>query len=74
MDLQELLIEVQSELILSLTNVNLKLIKKPCSLRRGISFLLSSVVFHVVPTALEITMVCGILVSKTYLLYSSEMY
>lgn len=30
--------------------------------RRGISFLLSSVVFHVVPTALEITMVCGILV------------
>jgi ABC-type transport system involved in Fe-S cluster assembly fused permease/ATPase subunit len=30
---------------------------------RGISFLLSSVVFHVVPTALEITMVCGILVS-----------
>lgn len=31
--------------------------------RRGISFLLSSVVFHVVPTALEITMVCGILVS-----------
>lgn len=30
---------------------------------RGISFLLSSVVFHVVPTALEISMVCGILVS-----------
>jgi ABC-type transport system involved in Fe-S cluster assembly fused permease/ATPase subunit len=29
---------------------------------RGISFLLSSVVFHVVPTALEITMVCAILV------------
>lgn len=30
---------------------------------RGISFILSSIVFHVVPTALEITMVCGILVS-----------
>ncbi|CEQ42496.1 SPOSA6832_04309, partial [Sporobolomyces salmonicolor] len=29
---------------------------------KGISFLLSSVVFHVVPTALEISMVCGILV------------
>jgi ABC transporter ATM len=30
---------------------------------RGISFVLSSIVFHVIPTALEITMVCGILVS-----------
>jgi ATP-binding cassette, subfamily B (MDR/TAP), member 7 len=30
---------------------------------RGISFLLSSIVFHVIPTALEIGMVCGILVS-----------
>lgn len=30
---------------------------------RGISFVLSSVVFHVIPTALEISMVCGILVS-----------
>lgn len=30
---------------------------------RGISFLLTSVLFHVVPTALEISMVCGILVS-----------
>jgi ABC-type transport system involved in Fe-S cluster assembly fused permease/ATPase subunit len=29
---------------------------------RGISFILSSIVFHVIPTALEITMVCGILV------------
>ena len=29
---------------------------------RGISFLLTSTVFHVVPTALEISMVCGILV------------
>ncbi|KAK3320274.1 P-loop containing nucleoside triphosphate hydrolase protein [Cercophora scortea] len=28
---------------------------------KGISFLLTSMVFHVVPTALEITMVCGIL-------------
>jgi ATP-binding cassette subfamily B (MDR/TAP) protein 7 len=31
---------------------------------RGISFVLSSIVFHVIPTALEITMVCGILVSR----------
>ncbi|ORY84119.1 P-loop containing nucleoside triphosphate hydrolase protein [Leucosporidium creatinivorum] len=31
---------------------------------KGISFLLSSIVFHVVPTALEITMVCGILSYK----------
>jgi ATP-binding cassette subfamily B (MDR/TAP) protein 7 len=30
---------------------------------RGISFILSSIVFHVIPTALEISMVCGILVS-----------
>lgn len=28
---------------------------------KGISFLLTSIVFHIVPTALEITMVCGIL-------------
>lgn len=28
---------------------------------KGISFLLSSMVFHIMPTALEITMVCGIL-------------
>ncbi|KAF9969672.1 Iron-sulfur clusters transporter atm1, mitochondrial [Actinomortierella ambigua] len=28
---------------------------------KGISFLLSSMVFHLIPTALEITMVCGIL-------------
>ncbi|KAI8582966.1 hypothetical protein K450DRAFT_225680 [Umbelopsis ramanniana AG] len=28
---------------------------------KGISFLLSSIVFHVLPTALEISMVCGIL-------------
>ncbi|KAK0532140.1 Iron-sulfur clusters transporter atm1, mitochondrial [Tilletia horrida] len=31
---------------------------------KGISFLLSSIVFHIVPTALEITMVCGILTYK----------
>lgn len=31
---------------------------------KGISFLLSSIVFHIVPTALEITMVCGILSYK----------
>ena len=29
---------------------------------KGISFLLTSMVFHVVPTALEISLVCGILV------------
>lgn len=29
---------------------------------KGISFLLTSMVFHVLPTALEISMVCGILV------------
>lgn len=38
---------------------------------KGISFLLSSVVFHVVPTALEITMVCGILV-RVFFLYISH--
>ncbi|KAG8864885.1 Iron-sulfur clusters transporter atm1, mitochondrial [Tulasnella sp. 330] len=31
---------------------------------KGITFLLSSVIFHVFPTALEITMVCGILTWK----------
>ncbi|KAE8226628.1 hypothetical protein CF319_g781 [Tilletia indica] len=31
---------------------------------KGISFLLSSIVFHIVPTALEIAMVCGILTYK----------
>lgn len=31
---------------------------------KGISFLLTSIVFHIVPTALEITMVCGILSYK----------
>lgn len=31
---------------------------------KGISFLLTSMVFHILPTALEITMVCGILVCK----------
>jgi ABC-type transport system involved in Fe-S cluster assembly fused permease/ATPase subunit len=31
---------------------------------RGISFMVSSMVFHVLPTALEISMVCGILVRR----------
>jgi ABC-type multidrug transport system fused ATPase/permease subunit len=31
---------------------------------KGISFLLTSMVFHILPTALEITMVCGILVRR----------
>ncbi|KAK0556228.1 Iron-sulfur clusters transporter atm1, mitochondrial [Tilletia horrida] len=31
---------------------------------KGITFLLSSIVFHIVPTALEISMVCGILAYK----------
>ena len=29
---------------------------------KGISFLLTSMVFHILPTALEISLVCGILV------------
>lgn len=33
---------------------------------KGISFLLTSMVFHVVPTALEISLVCGILVWHPY--------
>ena len=32
---------------------------------KGISFLLTSMVFHIIPTALEISLVCGILVSRT---------
>lgn len=32
---------------------------------KGISFLLTSMVFHVLPTALEISLVCGILVCRT---------
>lgn len=31
---------------------------------KGISFLLSSIVFHIIPTAVEISMVCGILSYK----------
>lgn len=31
---------------------------------KGISFLLTSMVFHILPTALEISMVCGILVRQ----------
>ena len=34
---------------------------------KGISFILSSIVFHVIPTALEITMVCAILVRSPFL-------
>ena len=33
---------------------------------KGISFLLTSMVFHILPTALEISMVCGILVRIVY--------
>jgi ABC-type bacteriocin/lantibiotic exporter with double-glycine peptidase domain len=32
---------------------------------KGISFLLQSMVFHIIPTALEISLVCGILVSMS---------
>ena len=31
---------------------------------KGISFLLTSMVFHIIPTALEISLVCGVLVSQ----------
>lgn len=34
---------------------------------KGISFLLTSMVFHILPTALEISMVCGILVHQPHL-------
>lgn len=34
---------------------------------KGISFLLTSMVFHILPTALEISMVCGILVYRSSL-------
>jgi ABC transporter ATM len=33
---------------------------------KGISFLLTSMVFHILPTALEISLVCGILVSMNF--------
>lgn len=33
-------------------------------------FILQSILFRVVPTALEITMVCGILVRMLYILYA----
>lgn len=38
---------------------------------KGISFLLSSIVFHVIPTALEVTMVCGILSYKFGLTFAA---
>lgn len=31
---------------------------------RGITFILSAIIFRIVPTALEISLVCGILVSQ----------
>lgn len=40
------------------------LVAVPEVLFRGITFLLQAVLFRIVPTALEITMVCGILVSS----------
>jgi ATP-binding cassette, subfamily B (MDR/TAP), member 7 len=33
---------------------------------KGISFLLTSMVFHLIPTALEISLVCGILVRRSW--------
>lgn len=39
---------------------------------KGISFLLTSMVFHVLPTALEITLVCGILVRSNKFLRSTH--
>jgi ABC transporter ATM len=36
---------------------------------KGISFLLTSMVFHILPTALEISLVCGILVGLTSFIY-----
>ena len=33
--------------------------------RRGITFLLQAILFRIAPTALEISMVCGILVSSS---------
>ena len=36
---------------------------------KGISFLLTSMVFHIIPTAFEITLVCGILVSTSSWLF-----
>ena len=33
-----------------------------CTCRRGVTFILQSILFRVVPTALEISLVCGILV------------
>ena len=41
---------------------------------KGISFLLTSMVFHIIPTALEITMVCGILVSPFCLTVLEAMF
>lgn len=35
------------------------------NVNRGIAFLLSSIVFHIIPTALEISLVSGILVRRS---------
>jgi ABC-type bacteriocin/lantibiotic exporter with double-glycine peptidase domain len=39
---------------------------------KGISFLLTSMVFHIFPTALEISLVCGILVRLLYYIVSAS--
>lgn len=39
---------------------------------KGISFLLTSMVFHIIPTALEISLVCGILVCIVRKISQSE--
>lgn len=41
---------------------------------KGISFLLTSMVFHVVPTALEISLVCGILVRYPFYLLAKYLF
>lgn len=41
---------------------------------KGISFLLTSMVFHILPTALEISLVCGILVRICSVLLASHAY
>ena len=38
---------------------------------KGITFLLQAIIFRIAPTALEITMVCGILVGRLYFFISN---
>jgi len=38
---------------------------------KGITFLLQAIIFRIAPTALEISMVCGILVSLGYLCHGT---